>query len=182
MNKKLLFYFFSFSLLIANLLWSQQEVDYILYRYHLNLINPATTGTQGAPYLRMSLRSQWMGIENSPETQAISIGTPNLKNRLGTGFSIIDERAFAENTTQLFLDFSYRLPLDRDQNIYLGLKAGGTSLRIYASELKTYESDLIDPLLLTTSNVLQGERLDQPEGLEFLQSPRNQEFAQLAQK
>ena len=28
---------------------AQQEVNYALYRYHLNLINPAA-GTQGAPF------------------------------------------------------------------------------------------------------------------------------------
>lgn len=131
--------------------WAQQEASYTLYRYHLNLINPATTGTQGAPFLNMSLRTQWVGIEDAPETQAISIGRPHSNNRLGTGFSIINDRTFVENQTQLFLDFSYRLPLDNNRSLFLGLKAGGTSIRLKTQGLQTYGSSVDDPLLQSTT-------------------------------
>ena len=131
---------------------AQQEVNYRLYRYHLNLINPATTGTQGGSYFNASLRSQWVGIAGAPETQAISFGTPNKKDRLGTGFSIINDKAYVENQTQLFADFSYRLQMDTDKNLYLGIKAGGTSIRIDASSLSTPEAGAADPFLQSTSS------------------------------
>lgn len=132
--------------------WAQQEVSYSLYRYHFNLINPAATGTQGAPFLNMSLRTQWVGIEDAPETQAISIGRPHSNNRLGTGFSIINDKTFIENQTQLFLDFSYRLPMDNNRSFYLGLKAGGTSIRLKTQGLQTYGSSIADPLLQSTTS------------------------------
>ncbi len=97
-------------MLHTTLVWAQQEVNYTLYRYHLNLINPATTGTQGASFLNTSLRTQWVGIEDAPETQAISIGRPHANNRLGTGFSVINDRTFVENQTQLFFDFPIVYP------------------------------------------------------------------------
>ena len=131
---------------------AQQEVNYTLYRYHLNLINPATTGTQGAPFVNFSLRTQWVGIEQAPETQAFSIGRPHRNNRLGTGFSVINDRTFVENQTQLFLDFSYRLPLDTDRDLFLGLKAGGTSISIHADRLETYQDNIADPFLQSTSS------------------------------
>lgn len=130
---------------------AQQEVNYNLYRYHLNLLNPATTGTQGGTYLNMSVRSQWLGVDDAPETQALSIGSPNKRDRLGTGFSIINDKTFIERQTQLFADFSYRLPLRDDRDLYLGLKAGGTSLRLRADRLKTYSGEN-DPYLQSTSS------------------------------
>ena len=45
---------------------AQQEVNYALYRYHLNLINPAAAGTQGAPFLNLGIRNQWLGVEDAP--------------------------------------------------------------------------------------------------------------------
>jgi len=131
---------------------AQQEVNYTLYRYHLNLINPATTGTQGAPFVNLSLRTQWVGIEDAPETQAISIGRPHRNDRLGTGFSVINDRTFVENQTQLFLDFSYRLPLGTNRDLFLGLKAGGTSIRLHADRLETFQSNIPDPFLQSTSS------------------------------
>ena len=154
LSKMKLYYLLLIVLLVmlhTTQLWAQQEVNYTLYRYHLNLINPATTGTQGASFLNTSLRTQWVGIEDAPETQAISIGLPHANNRLGTGFSVINDRTFVENQAQLFLDFSYRLPLDNGRDLFLGLKAGGTSIRLKTQALQTYGSTLADPLLQSIS-------------------------------
>ncbi len=46
---------------------AQQEVIYSLHRYHLNIFNPAATGSQGDPFINMSLRYQWVGIEGASE-------------------------------------------------------------------------------------------------------------------
>ena len=139
-------------LLCTTSVLAQQEVNYNMYRYHLNLINPAVTGTQGAAYANFSLRTQWVGIADAPETQAFSAGTPNKRQRLGTGFSVINDKTFVENQTQLFADFSYRLPLDDERDLYLGLKAGGTSIRLHADRLQTYGSTLPDQFLTSQSS------------------------------
>ena len=141
-------------LLCTTWVLAQQEVNYNMYRYHLNLINPAVTGTQGAAYANFSLRTQWVGIADAPETQAFSAGTPNKRQRLGTGFSVINDKTFVENQTQLFADFSYRLPLDNERDLYLGLKAGGTSIRLHADRLKTYGSVLPDQFLTSQSSCI----------------------------
>ena len=146
------------TLLLFFCLWqgnAQQEATYTLYRYHMNILNPAVTGTQGAPYLNMSLRSQWAGVEDAPETQAISVGLPHKNNkRLGTGFTVVNDKSFVENHTQFFLDFSYRLPLAQDRTLFLGLKAGGTSNRLTAASLKAYGTPTADPLLYDDSSFI----------------------------
>ena len=134
---------------------AQQEATYTLYRYHMNILNPAVTGTQGAPYLNMSLRSQWVGVEDAPETQAISVGLPHKNNkRLGTGFTVVNDKSFVENNTQFFLDFSYHLPLAKERSLFLGLKAGGTTNRLTAASLKTYGSSSADPLFFDNSSFI----------------------------
>ena len=132
--------------------YAQQEVNYNMYRYHLNLINPAVTGTSGVFFANLSLRTQWVGIKDAPETQALSAGIPNDKLRLGTGFSIINDKTFVENQTQVFADFSYHLPLGEENDLYLGLKAGGTSIRLQADRLKTYGSNQSDQYLSNQSS------------------------------
>ena len=133
-------------------LYGQQEVNYNMYRYHLNLINPAAIGVKHALFVNLSLRSQWVGIKDAPETQALSAGLPNKELRLGTGFSIINDKTFIENQTQVFADFSYHLPLSEENHLYLGLKAGGTSIRLQADQLQTYGTNQTDQSLINQSS------------------------------
>ena len=150
---KILHYTLLFFLLLSTaVLYAQQEVNYNLYRYNLNLINPAVTGTSGVFFANISLRSQWVGIKDAPETQALSIGIPNNKHRLGTGISIINDKTFVENQTQVFTDFSYHLPLGEENDLYLGLKAGGTSISLQAENLKIYGSSQNDNYLTNQSS------------------------------
>lgn len=131
---------------------AQQEVNYTLYRYHMNLINPASAGTQGAPYANIGIRNQWLGIDDAPRSFSLSYSSPHKNERVGLGFSVISDKTFVEQQTQLFADFSYRLPLGDEKNIFLGLKAGGTSFRLQAADLLTLQSSLSDPNLLNTSS------------------------------
>ena len=66
--------------------YAQQEVNYNMYRYHLNLINPTVTGTSGVFFVNLSLRTQWVGIKDAPETQALSVGIPNDKSSIRNRF------------------------------------------------------------------------------------------------
>lgn len=150
--KMITYYFLIFFFLSTALLYAQQEVNYTMYRYHLNLINPAVTGTNEVFFANFSLRTQWVGIKDAPETQALSAGVPNKTARLGTGFSIINDRTFVENQTQVFADFSYHLPLGEENDLFLGLKAGGTSVRLHADGLQTYGTDQTDQYLTNQSS------------------------------
>ena len=151
------FYFpflFACLLLFSDQLMAQQEVNYTLYRYHMNLINPAMAGTQGAPFTNIGFRNQWLGIDDAPRSFSLSYNSPHKNERVGLGFSVISDKTFVEQQTQLFADFSYRLPLGGEKNIFLGLKAGGTSFRLQAADLLALQSNLADPNLLNTSSFI----------------------------
>lgn len=152
--KKIPVFFLFLLCILSYKLYGQQEVNYNMYRYHLNLINPAVTGINGSLFANLSLRTQWVGIKDAPETQALSGGIPNGQLRLGTGFSIINDKTFVENQTQIFTDFSYHLPLGEENDLYLGLKAGGTSVRLQADGLQTFGSDQNDQYLTNQSSFI----------------------------
>ena len=102
------------------------------------MLNPAFTGTQGGTNLKMTFRSQWSGIKDSPETQVVSFGTPTAGNRLGIGFSVINDKTFVEKQIQSFINFSYRLQLNSELNLYLGIQSGGNFYSVNSSNLNVY--------------------------------------------
>ena len=74
---------------LSSFLMAQQEVNYALYRYHLNLINPAAAGTQGAPFLTLGIRNQWLGVADAPRSLNFTYSTPQKNERVGLGFSVL---------------------------------------------------------------------------------------------
>lgn len=118
-------------------LWAQQDPSYTFYRYNMNIVNPAYAGADEGTEIGLSIRSQWAGVEGSPETQSAIFSMPMGKN-LGLGLSIINDRTFIENQTSLALDFSYKLKLNENLSLFLGLKAGLNSYRVNTEGLVTY--------------------------------------------
>lgn len=151
------FYLFYFVAIAGvKLLSAQQETTYAFYKNHFNLINPAVTGTQGGGYLNLSLREQWVDVDNAPSTQAISMGFPHKNARAGVGFSLVNEKFNVEQQTNFAIDFSYRLPLANNSNLYLGLKAGGNAYRLAISDAKAFDvnGQISDPFLEDYSRFL----------------------------
>ena len=131
--------------------WSQQETIFSLYRYHLNLQNPAAIGLVEAEQAVLSVRSQWLGVTDAPETQALTFFAPSSSSRLHKGFSLINDQSFVERQTQLTIDFAYTLPLGGEKKIYLGLKVGANNVTLNAAHLATYQSTDNDPSLFDRS-------------------------------
>lgn len=90
----------------------------------MNLINPAFAGIQHDYSLTFNSINKWASIENSPSSQFFSLSSKREKN-IGIGLSFLSNKAFIESITIGYLDFSYRLQLSSETNLFLGLKAGG---------------------------------------------------------
>ena len=144
----LLFFFLTTSTAIL----AQQEVNYALFRYHLNLINPAAAGTQGAAYLNLGVRNQWQGVADAPQSFSLTYNAPQKNERVGLGINVNNDKTFVEQQTQAFVDFSYRLPLGDEKAVYLGIKGGGTAFRLNASGLPVFQTNLPDPNLINVSS------------------------------
>tara|TARA_R110002051_G_scaffold25673_1_gene62607 strand:+ start:833 stop:1687 length:855 start_codon:yes stop_codon:yes gene_type:complete len=116
---------------------AQQDPNYTLYVFNMNLINPAYAGANETTNLGLNIRSQWSNVKGAPETQSFIFGTPVGKNT-GVGLSIISDKTFIEKQTSVAADFSYRLQLSESLELFLGLKAGFNSYNANTDGLITY--------------------------------------------
>jgi type IX secretion system PorP/SprF family membrane protein len=109
-------------LLFSQVLKSQQS-SIIFSKVNFSIHNPAFTGVEGASLI-INSRLQWTGIDQAPRTNYLLYHLPQRKNVL-LGVSAINDRVFIENKTYLTLDYNYKLQIDQEKSIFLGIKAGG---------------------------------------------------------
>lgn len=121
---------------------AQQAPHYTLYKYNLNVINPAYAGSNGFGQLSANFRSQWVGVQDAPETQAINYNGV-LTEKVGLGVSVMRDNVFIQNEYNVYADVSYKLSVADNMDLYLGLKAGGSFLDVDLEKL----GDQTDPLL-----------------------------------
>ena len=116
---------------------AQQDPNYSFYGYNMNLINPSFAGTEDKTNVGINMRSQWAGVKGAPQTQSIFFGSP-VGSKVGLGISIINDKTFIESQTSIAADFSYKLQLNDEVNLYLGIKAGFNSYDINTNGLVSY--------------------------------------------
>tara|TARA_R110002126_G_scaffold267123_1_gene410552 strand:- start:632 stop:1519 length:888 start_codon:yes stop_codon:yes gene_type:complete len=131
------------TLLFSNSIIAQQANNFAFYKNQMNIINPAYVGVDNQTQITGSIRSQWTGVRDAPNTQAVSFGTPIGKN-LGIGISVLNEETFVEKQTSVGIDLSYLVKLSETTDLYFGVKSGGNSFNINTSGLEFYSVD-VDP-------------------------------------
>ena len=134
MMKRLLF--FIGLALVPLISFSQQESYYSLYRYNMNVINPAYAGALGKNVFTFTSRRQWSSMQDAPSTLAFSYSSER-ENNVGLGLSVVSDKVFIEQQTFAYVDFSYKLDMESTQ-LYLGLKAGGNFYNADPRGLTTY--------------------------------------------
>ncbi len=108
---------------------AQQDANFTLYNFNMNIINPAYAGSSDAKEIRIGYRSQWIGVSDAPNTQAISYTTP-LRNNLGLGISVVRDKVFVLQETDIALDLSYKLKVSETHDVYFGVKGGASVINI----------------------------------------------------
>jgi type IX secretion system PorP/SprF family membrane protein len=126
----------------VNFMTAQQDPNFTLYNFNMNLINPAHAGSSGAKEISLGYRSQWIGISEAPNTQALNYTTP-LKNNLGLGISLVRDQVFVLQETDITVDLSYKLKISETHDLYFGVKAGGSIVNI---DLNKAGANGADPL------------------------------------
>tara|TARA_R110002049_G_scaffold272291_1_gene449774 strand:- start:6203 stop:6991 length:789 start_codon:yes stop_codon:yes gene_type:complete len=103
----------------------------------MNFVNPAYAGAEANTEFATNIRSQWSGVAGAPETQSFLAST-YLGNNVGLGVTIINDKTFIETQTSLAVDFSYKVQLNDDMDLYFGLKASGNSYNANTAGLMTF--------------------------------------------
>ena len=136
-------------ILYSSIGFAQQQSLFTTYRYNMNLVNPAYAGLDRETLFSSTFRNQWTGINEAPQTQALSFGTPVGKN-LGVGLSMMYDKTFIEKQTLVGVDISYKVQAGPLTDLYFGIKAGGNSYNVNTSGLETYNIQS-DPALNSIS-------------------------------
>ena len=139
-------------LLISSWVSAQQDAYFSLMEYQMTLVNPAYAGAEGNQILSIHSRNQWSNTEDNPKTLSMAYSVARKKN-IGLGISVISDQVFVEKQTFVAVDFSYKLKLNEDASMYLGLKGGVNSFRLDTSNLTSY-SPQTDPAKKMMSRLL----------------------------
>ncbi len=122
------------ALLLVGSVYAQQEVNYALYRNTMNVVNPAFAGADGKTQFTANIRSQWEEVVDAPEAQSFIFAT-KVGEKVGLGLTVVNDETFIEQETGFFVDFSYQLPVSEGSNLFLGLKAGGSTYNLDTASL-----------------------------------------------
>jgi len=166
---------------------AQQQPNFLFFEQNMSLFNPAYTGSEGS-LAGLQYRSAWSGIEDAPRAASFIYHTKE-KNKASWGVSYLSDRVYVENQGIVAVDYSYKLTLGSNTNLYLGIKAGAVYNNLDATGLDriTQESNAnlnsiqnyMNPLVgiglllkgekyfigLSTPNVLNSKRYKEEEGL-----------------
>ena len=133
---------FTLSFLINNKAQAQQDPNFTLYNFNMNIINPAFAGIKDSPELNLVYRSQFLGIDDAPRTISMAY-SKNVGKNLGIGISLINDKVFILKQTDVAVDISYKIQMSEKTKLYFGLKAGGGFTNI---DLSRANNQGIDPL------------------------------------
>ena len=118
----------------------QQEPNFTMYNFNLNVINPAYVSVKEHAEASISYRSQWNGVPNAPNTSVLSYVSP-ITDDLGFGLSVVNDEVFIMNKTDASFDLSYGLRFSNDYYIHVGLKASASFVNLNLSEAGAPDSD-----------------------------------------
>lgn len=125
---------------------AQQDPQYTHYMYNTVNINPAYAGNRGAMSIFGLHRTQWVGLDGAPRTNAFSINTPIQNSKLGLGIGFVNDRLGIIEENTISVDVSYTIDLNhRGSKLSFGIKGSANLLNADYSRLKQFNPD--DPLI-----------------------------------
>jgi len=146
-------YFIALLMIIVSLdTKAQQESLITQYNSQMVLFNPAAVSLDGGSTMTLLHRRHWANAPMSPITTSFTYGY-DAGNNVGLGVSVIMDKVFVTQSTFVSIDYSYRLQLEDEAFLYLGVKAGANFYAINAGGLNTYNL-VADPSLNTTDIIL----------------------------
>ena len=103
--------------------FAQQDPQYSLYMFNPLGVNPGYAGSRELLSGVLIHRSQWVGLDGAPETQALAINTPMKNKKMGLGLQIINDKIGPRTTQTLSASYAYRLKLGSGK-LAFGLRGG----------------------------------------------------------
>jgi type IX secretion system PorP/SprF family membrane protein len=133
---------FSFVLMFTTIVsFAQQDAQFTQYMYNTININPAYAGSRGVLSVFALHRTQWVGLDGAPTTNAVSLNTPFNQSRLGLGVSIINDKIGPIQENTISTDLSYTIPTSETLKLSFGIKATANLFDLDVSRLNPVDDD-----------------------------------------
>lgn len=125
--------------------FAQQDAQFTQYMYNTININPAYAGSRGAMSIFALHRTQWVGLDGAPVTNAVSLNTPINGSNLGLGVSLINDKIGPTHENTISADLSYTIPASETFKLSFGIKATANLFDLDVSKLNPVDAG--DPSL-----------------------------------
>ncbi|WP_418263421.1 type IX secretion system membrane protein PorP/SprF [Flavobacterium faecale] len=142
MKTKILSFVLMFTAIVS---FAQQDAQFTQYMYNTINVNPAYAGSRGAMSIFALHRTQWVGLDGAPVTNAFSVNTPLNLSRLGLGVSVVNDRIGPTTENTISGDLSYTIPTSETFKLSFGIKATANLFNLDANKLNPVDAS--DPTL-----------------------------------
>ena len=140
-----------FALLLIGLVsHAQQDAQYTQYMYNTINVNPAYAGSRGVMSIFGLHRTQWVGLDGAPTTNAFSINSPINNSNLGVGLSFVNDKIGPTNENTISADLSYTIRTSETYKLSFGVKGTANLFNLDVSKLNEFDEG--DPLLQNFDN------------------------------
>lgn len=133
--------------------FSQQDPQYSLYMFNPLGVNPGYAGSREVLSAVLVHRSQWIGLEGAPETQAFAINTPLKNKKMGIGLQLVNDKIGPKTMQTFTLAYAYRLKLGRGK-LAFGLRGGIINYNYDWNKIEYKDDDDVIPTTATESFML----------------------------
>jgi len=141
----------SFALMLCGFAgFAQQDAQYTQYMYNTININPACAGSRGVLSVFGLHRTQWVGLDGAPTTNAFSINTPINNSKLGVGLSFVNDRIGPTEENTISADVSYTVQTSETYNLSFGIKGTANLFSLDVNKLNPANAN--DPRLYNFDN------------------------------
>lgn len=138
MKTKILLFALMFTGVVS---YAQQDAQFTQYMYNTINVNPAYAGSRGAMSIFALHRTQWIGLDGAPVTNAVSINTPLNGSNLGLGVSLVNDKIGPTHENTISADLSYTIPTSETFKLSFGIKATANLFDLDASKLTNVDPD-----------------------------------------
>ncbi len=121
--------------------YAQQDAQFTQYMYNTINVNPAYAGSRGALSIFALHRTQWVGLDGAPVTNAVSMNTPLNGSNLGLGVSVINDRIGPTTENTISADLSYTIPTSETFKLSFGVKATANLFDLNVNRLNPVDDD-----------------------------------------
>lgn len=130
--------------------YSQQDPMFTKYMFNSLIFNPAYAGSKDYMSVGILHRTQWANFEGAPTTQTVTLHTPLKNERVGVGFSMINDVIGPSNSFGANFSYAYRIPMGSNgAKLSIGLQAGIENYRADFNQLNL-QTD-VDPTFLNVN-------------------------------